>query len=49
MYKILYPCNEDTEERELLADTSDGDSPLDKDWDILPEGVNDVIGLPIVG
>lgn len=49
VYKIVYPCNEDCEERQLNIDKSDPESPLDKEWDILPEGVNDVMGLPVIG
>lgn len=48
-YKILYPCNEDCEERVLEAEKSEGNNPLQKEWDLLDEGVNTVMGLPVIG
>lgn len=47
-YKIVYPCNEDCEERELDAAKTEGTSPADKEWDLLEEGVHEVAGLPII-
>lgn len=47
-YKIVYPCNEDCEERELDAAKTEGASPADKEWDLLEEGVHEVAGLPII-
>lgn len=48
-YKIVYPCNEDCEERELDASKTEGTNPADKEWDLLEEGVHDVGGLPVIG
>lgn len=48
-YKIVYPSNEDCEERELSAEKSEGTNPLFKEWDLLEDGVNDVMGLPVIG
>ena len=41
-----YSFNIFTEGREQIADTSVDNSPTEKDFDILQEGANDVIGLP---
>lgn len=49
IYKIVYPCNEDCEERALLEDKTDGLNTLEKEWDLLDEGVNEVMGLPVIG
>lgn len=48
-YKIVYPCNEDCEDRELDAAKTEGASPAEKEWDLLEEGVTEVAGLPIIG
>lgn len=47
-YKIVYPSNEDVETRELTAEKSDLE-PLERDWDLLQDGENNVMGLPVIG
>lgn len=50
LYKVLYPATEDTEVRKLKADEEEGEEVdvLEKEWDILEQGVDEVVGLPIV-
>ncbi|CAN8063618.1 unnamed protein product [Agarophyton chilense] len=48
-YKIIYPATEDTEIRVLRATDAENASPLEKEWDLLDEGVNEIDGLPIIG
>lgn len=49
VYKIIYPCNEDCEERELNGDNMNGLEVTEKDWDLLEEGKHEVAGLPVMG
>ncbi|KAI0566084.1 EMSY-LIKE protein [Gracilaria domingensis] len=48
-YKIIYPATEDTEIRVLRATEDEEASALEKEWDLLDEGVNEIEGLPIIG
>lgn len=47
-YKIIYPATEDTEIRVLRATDSEGASALEKEWDLLDYGVNEIDGLPVI-
>lgn len=49
-YKIIYTATEDTETRELRVDEEEKDlSPLEKEWDLLEDGVRHIDGLPLIG